>query len=147
MAKPDLCDRSLSLLFLGLHLLCQVSILCEEAQHLGTEGLQKVEMAVAGSEAESLYSLLRKLYHIPHVLCPTPSKRHHQAPTTTVSRLPPQEPREVKPEPSTPAAEGDIMAQEVPSLAISQALEVAIPAHMTPLCLNKGCQMGLQMPG
>ena len=66
MAKPDLCDRSLSLLFQGLHLLCWASLLHEEVQCLETEGLPKVEMAVAGSEAEGLYKLLRgALSHSP----------------------------------------------------------------------------------
>ena len=39
---------------------------------------------------------------------------------------------------SAPAAEGGIVAQQVPSLAVSQAFEVAILTHMTPLCLNVG---------
>ena len=46
-------------LFQGLHLLRQASLLREEAQQLEVEGLQKVELAVAGSEAEGLYGLLR----------------------------------------------------------------------------------------
>ena len=76
------------------------------------------------------------------VHCPTPSKRHCQATTTTVSKLLPQKPREVKAESSAPAAEGGVLAQEVPSLAISQALEVAIPTHMAPLQLNVGASKG-----
>ena len=113
MAKPNLCDRSLSLLI-------QVSLSYEEAQHLETEGLQKVEMVVAGSEAEDLYGLLRgALSYSPMSSAPPPSKRCCWAPTTTVSKLPPQEPGEVKPKPSTPAAEGDVLAQEALSLAIS----------------------------
>ena len=35
-------------------------------------------------------------------------------------------------------ADRGIQAQEVPSLAISQALEVAIPVNMTPFHLNVG---------
>ena len=57
MAKPDLCDTSLSF-FQGLHLLHQASLLCVEAQCLEAAGLQKVELAVAGSKAEGLYELL-----------------------------------------------------------------------------------------
>ena len=44
--------------FQGLHLLCQASLLHEEAKHLEAVGLQKVELAVAGSEAEGLYGFL-----------------------------------------------------------------------------------------
>ena len=32
--------------------------------------------------------------------------------------------------------EGHVLAEEAASMAVSQALEVAIPTHMTPLCLN-----------
>ena len=82
----------LSLFVQGLYLLCKVSILREEAQHLEIVGLQKVEMAVAGSEAESLNGLLRGA--LSHSLMSTAQpfiKRHHQATTTTLSKLPPQE--------------------------------------------------------
>ena len=73
---------------------------------------------------------------------PPPPKRCHHAHTTTISKLPPHESKVVKPKPSTPAAEGSGLAQEAPSLAVSQALEIAIPAHMTPLCLNVGASKG-----
>ena len=43
-----------------------------------------------------------------------------------------------QPKPSTPVAEGSGLAQEAPSLAVSQALEVVITTHMTPLHLNMG---------
>ena len=46
-------------LFQGLHLLRHCSFLREKAQKLEAEGLQKVELAVAGSEAVGLYRLLR----------------------------------------------------------------------------------------
>ena len=128
-----------SLLFQGLHLFHWASLMQEEAQCMETEGLQKVEMAVAGLEAEGLYGILRvALSHSPMSTTQPPTKRHCQAPTATISKLHLQEPEEVKPKPSAPAAEGGILAQEAPSLVISQALEVAIPAHMTPLHLNVG---------
>ena len=73
-----------------------------------------------------------------HVLYPTPPKRCHQAPTATISRPPPQKSEKIEPKPSAPAAEGSRLAQEASSLAVSQVLEVAIPFHMTPLCLNVG---------
>ena len=75
-------------LFQGLHLLQQASLLREEAQWLLVEGLKKVEMVVAGSEAEGLYGLLwGALSHSPMSSAPLPPKRCHQAPTTTVSKL------------------------------------------------------------
>ena len=63
-------------------------------------------------------------------------------PTATISKLPPRESEGVEPKPSTPAAEGIRLAQEASPLAVSPALEVAIPAHMTPLCLNVGASKG-----
>ena len=140
MAKPDLCDRSLSPLFSfqGLHLLCQVSLLCEEVQHLETVGLQKVELTVAGSEV-GLYGLLQDDLSYSSVLMAQPHvKRHQQTPTTTMFKPPPQKPEGGDPESSGPIAEGDIQAQETPSLAVSQVLEVAIPTLMTPLHLTVG---------
>ena len=45
-------------LFQGLCLLWQDASLCEEASHLEVTGLQKVELALVGSNAEGLYGLL-----------------------------------------------------------------------------------------
>ena len=45
--------------FQGLHLLHWANLFHEEAQCLETAGLQKVELAVARSEAEGLYWLLQ----------------------------------------------------------------------------------------
>ena len=76
-------------------------MLREEAQQLESEGLQKVEIAVAGSEAEGLYGLLGgALSHSSMSSAPPPPKRHCQAPTTTVSKPSPQESKNVKPKPS-----------------------------------------------
>ena len=131
------------LLFQGLHLLWHASLLREEAQWLEAEGLQKVKMAVAGSEAEHLYGLMRgALLHSSMSSAPPPPKRCHQAPTTTICKLPPQESEKVKPKSSAPAAEGSGLAQEAPSLAVPEALEIAITAHMTPLHLNVGVSKG-----
>ena len=100
-------------------------------------------MVVAGLEAEGLYGLLRgALSHSPMSLAPPPSKRHCQAPTATISKLLSQESGEVEPKPSAPAAEEGILAQKTPSLAISQALELAFPTHMMPLFLNVGTSKG-----
>ena len=75
-------------------------------------------------------------YHIP--LCPTPHpiQNFYHTPTATISKPPPQEPE--TPEASTHVARNLNLAPEVSSLAASLALEVAIPAHMTPLCLQLG---------
>ena len=44
--------------FQGLDLLNRASLLREKVQHLETEGLEKIKVAVAGSEAEGLYGPL-----------------------------------------------------------------------------------------
>ena len=51
---------------------------------------------------------------------------------------PPQEPKETVPEVSTPMVEEVMQTLEAPSQAVSLTLEVAIPAHMAPLCLQLG---------
>ena len=108
------------------------------------EGLQKVQLAVAGSEAEGFYRVLMgAVLQLSMSSAPSPPKRHCHAPTATISKLPPQESKGVEPEASAPVVEGTGLALEAPSSAVSQALEVTIPAHMTPLHLNvgepKGC--------
>ena len=62
--------------------------------------------------------------------------------TATISKQPPQDPEEAAPEAFTPVVREAELALEVPSSAVSQALEVAIPAHMTPLCLQLGASRG-----
>ena len=61
-------------------------------QQLETEGWGKMKEAVAGSEAEGLYGLLRRvtLCSHPHPSQP-PLKKPHFAPSTTNSQPPPQE--------------------------------------------------------
>ena len=62
-------------------------------QHLEMEGLGKVEAAVAGSEAEGLYGLLRGAISHPSISsAPPPPKKACHIPSTTVSHPPPQEP-------------------------------------------------------
>ena len=73
-----------------------------------------------------------------HVLCHTPTQKCHQSPTATISVSPPQEHQEAAPEDSTPAVKKSELALEVPSPAATEALEVAIPIHVTPLCLQLG---------
>ena len=106
-----------------------------------TEGLQKVELVQwPVLQAEGLYGLLRGVHiSFPHVHGPTssqevlPSPYHSPYPGHPLKSL-----KKVEPESFGPIADEGILAQEAPSLTISQALEVAIPANMTPLCLNVG---------
>ena len=120
------------------------------------EGLRKIEAAVAGSEVEGQYGLLRgAISHSPMSYIPTPTKKCCHTPTATISKPHPQEPEEAAPKASAPAAREAELAPEVPSSASSQALEVSIPAHMTPLhlqlggikrvykCWVEGCSKGL----
>ena len=117
MAKPDLCNRpSLSLFLFGACNCCTRPVCWrEKAQHLETAGHQKVEMVVAGSEPEGLYRILRgALSHSSISMVQPPTKRHCQIPTATISKPPPQEPEEVKPESSAPIAEGVYWHRRLP---------------------------------
>ena len=103
-----------------------------------SEGWEKIGAAVAGSEVEGLYGLLRGVVAqslVSHV--PPPSKKCHHAPTYTVSKLPPQEPEGV-PEASMHTGDRSFMAPEVPPSAASLALEEALPFNMQPFCLQLG---------
>ena len=104
------------------------------------EGLGKIEIAVAGSEVEGLCGLLRgAISHYPMSYAQPPSRKCYHTPTATISKPLPQEARgSCIHEASTPAAREAKLALEVPSSAASQVLEVAIPGHMTPLCLQLG---------
>ena len=78
--------------FQGLTLLQRASLLQEEvqkleerAQQLETEGWGKMKEAVAGSEAEGLYELLRGVTLHSHPLpSQTPLKKPHFAPSATI---------------------------------------------------------------
>ena len=132
----------------GLGLLRWVSSLWEEAQQLEIEGLQKIQLAVAGLEAEGLYSLLKgAIPYSPMSSIPPPPKRYHHAPTTKISKPPPQELEGVKPKASTPMVKGVELAPEAPSSSVSQALEVAIHTHMVPLHLWVGASKGCTYAG
>ena len=99
-----------------------------EAQCLEMEGLAKMEAAVAGSEAEGFYGLLRGV--ISHSSLSTsspPPKKACHAPSATVSKPPPQE--STGPEVPNPVDQ----AAGPASPAAPVALEEAIPAHMQPL--------------
>ena len=118
-----------------------------------TEGWGKLKEAVAGSEAEGLYGLLRGVTSHSHPLpSQPPPKKLCYAPSTTISQLPPQESTE--PEVSDPAGQATGPA----SPAAPSALEEAIPAHMQPLqiqvggikwvykCWGEGCKEGPSTP-
>ena len=102
-------------------------------------GATKIESAVEGSEVQGLYKLLRgAVSNSPMSSYPTPPKKHHHIPTATISKVHPQEPKEAAPEASAFVVREVKLALEAPSSAVSQSLEVAIPDHMTPLCLQLG---------
>ena len=130
-------DPIFSLLW-GLNLLKRASTLWKEAQQLKSEGLQKIESAVAGLEVVDFYRLLRgTVSHTPISSIPPHLKCHH-APTATVSKLPPQESKQVTSEVSDPVDSEAELAPEASSSAGSQASEVAISGHMTPIHLQLG---------
>ena len=109
----------------------------ERAQQLETEGWGKMREAVAGSEAEGLYGLLRGVTSYSH---PAPSqppiKKPHFAPSTTISKPTPQE--STGPEVSEPADQATGPA----SPAAPPAPEEAILAHMQPLRIQVGALKG-----
>ena len=134
---------SLSIFFLflflqGLRLLRCVSSLCEEAQwleaeaqHLETKGLEKLEMAVAGSEVEGFYRLLRgAMLHSSVSSAQPPPKKVCHSPSATISHLPPQESQ--KPKASGPTKQ----ALESTSVTAPSVPEGEILANMQPLCIQ-----------
>ena len=104
-----------------------------EAQHLETEGLAKMEAAVAGSEVEGFYGLLRgAISHSSLPISSPPLKKACHAPSATVSHLPPHE--SIGPESSAPVEQ----ALESASLTVPPVSEEEITAHMQPLCIQLG---------
>ena len=89
--------------------------------------------AVAGSEAENLYELLKEVTSYP---CPAsshpPTKKPHLSPSATITQSPLQE--STGPEVSDPAGQTTMSS---PSAA-SPAPEVDILAHMQPLRVQVG---------
>ena len=119
--------------FQGLDLLWTVSAHREVAQWLEVEGLWKIESAVCGSEGDSFYRFLKRaVSHASGSPVQPPLKKHHPAPTVTVSHLPPQEPQRVVPKVSGFIAEKEKQALKVPSPASAETPEETIPAHMQP---------------
>ena len=104
-----------------------------ESTAVRNRGVGKMWEAVAGSEAEGLYGLLRGVTSHSHLLPsqPPPKKPCH-APSITTSQPPPQE--STGPKVSDPA----VQATGPASPAALSALEEAIPAHMQPLQIQVG---------
>ena len=98
-------------------------------------GLGNVEVAVPGLEVEGLYGLLREAISHPSISsAPSPPKKAHHTPSTTVSHLPPQEPTGVAPKASNPATEIVEQASE----AVSPASEEVLSANIQPLHIQLG---------
>ena len=121
-------------------MLKQAISLCEEAcklemeaQHLETEGLEKMEVVVTGSEAEGLYGHLRgAVAHSSLSTSSPPPKKTCHALFCFISHLPPQEPKE---------PEASVSAEQAPESTSSTApsvLEGEIPAEMQLLCIQLG---------
>ena len=103
------------------------------------DGLQKIESAVSGSEAEGFYGLLRgAVSYTSGSSIPPQPKKHHPAPTMTVSQPPPQKPEKMASEVSGLMAKKEKQAPEAHSLASSEAPEETISIHKQPLCLQMG---------
>ena len=96
-----------SLLFQGLPFLCWASLLQEEAQHFGN---RRPPDGGAGSGWFSGTS-----HFLMSIAQPLP-KRHCQAPTTTISKPPPQVPEKAESESSAPIAEGAYWHRRLPPL-------------------------------
>ena len=108
-----------------------------EAQHLETEGLEKIEVAVTGSEAEGLYGLLRgAVTHSSLSTSSPPPKKTCHIPFSFIPHLPPQEPKE--PEASVSAE----WALESTSSTAPSVLERVIPTEMQPLHIQLGASRG-----
>ena len=100
----------------------------KRAQQLETEGWGKMKEAVAGSEGEGLYGLLRGVTSHSHPLpSQPPLKKPCYAPSTTISQPLPQE--STGPKVSDPAGQ----AAGPASPAAPSVLEEAIPSLMQPL--------------
>ena len=100
-------------------------------------GLEKMEAAVAGSEVEDFYGLLRgAMSHSSMSSAPPPHKNVCHTPYATISHLLPQESKE--PEVPGPAEQ----ALESTSSTAPLVLEGEIPANMQPLCIQLGALRG-----
>ena len=105
----------------------------ERVQQVEMEGWGKMREAVAGSEVEGFYGLLRGVTSHSHLLpSPPPSKKPWHAPSATISKSSPWE--STGPKVSNPADQAMGPASPV---ALS-ALEEAIPAQCNPSIFRWG---------
>ena len=140
LATHILLLLAISSSFQGLKLLHEASQkreeaqkLEEEAQQLETEGWGNIREAVAGSEAESIYGLLRGVTLYSHfLLSQPPLKRSCLTPSSSISQLPSQ--KSTGPEASDPAGQAMVSA----SPAATPAPQGDVPAHMQPLRIQVG---------
>ena len=100
-----------------------------EAQHLEACGLEKMEVAVAGSEVEGFYGLLREeMLHSSMSSAPPPHKKVCHTPSATISHLPPQESQESKaPGPAEQALEST--SSTAPSVLEGDPCQHATPSY------------------
>ena len=132
------------LYFQGLGLLRRVSTMKEEAhrlemaaQEIDTRGLEKVEVAVAGSKVEGHYGLLRGVMSHPSISTSSPPhKKACHTPSTTISHLPPQ--RSTGTEISGPTVDIPEQSLGVASPAVPPVSEETLPTDMQPLCIQLG---------
>ena len=104
----------------------------EEAQHLETEWLGKVEVVVAGLEVEGFYRFLRGAIADPISSAPSTPKKACYTPSA------PHEPTGITLEASKSATQVTEQASE----AASPAPEEALPANMQHLCIQLGVSKG-----
>ena len=121
----------------------EVHKLESKTQCLETEGLEKMEVAITGSEVEGLYGLLRgAVVHSSISTSSPPPKKMHHAPFSFISDLPPQESKELEASVSTE------QALESTSSTAPSVLEGEIPAKIQPLHIHlDGHQESIQMSG
>ena len=97
------------------------------------EGLEKLETAVAGSDVEGFYGILRgPMLHSSMSSVPPPPKKVCHTSSATISHPPPQESQES--EAPGPAEQ----APELTSLTAPSVSEGEIPANMQPLHIQLG---------
>ena len=103
-------------------MLKRASAVREEAQWLEAEGLQKIESAVVGSEAEDFYGLLRgAASHTSISSILPPPKKCHPAPTATISQSPPQKSEKVTSKVSVPVTEGEEQTPEASAATVMKS--------------------------
>ena len=111
----------------------EVQRLEERAHELETEGWRQMREAVAGSEVEGLYGLLKGVASYPY---PTsshpPMKKPCLSPSSTITQSPLLEP--TGPDVLDPAGQATMSSPP----AATPAPEEDIPAHMQPLRVQVG---------